>query len=140
RNAIGGVIAIQTADPTFDWQGRGRALIGADDLYQISGAAGGPIVRDALAFRVSADYRREDAFINIPAYEQLSHPERYRSLALRGKLLLEPVGAPEFRSLLTVSYTDAYAPQALGVRQPYKDLDYSNPFMPRFQTRVTVGS
>ena len=140
RNAIGGVIAIQTADPTFDWHGRGRTLIGEDDLFQVSGAVGGPIVRDALAFRMSADYRREDAFINIPAYEQLSHPERYRSLNLRGKLLLEPAGAPEFRSLLTVSYTDAYAPQALGVRQPYKGLNYSNAFMPRFHTKATVGS
>jgi len=140
RNAIGGVIAIQTADPTFNWQGRGRALIGEDDLYQVSGAVGGPILQDALAFRVSADYRRENAFIHIPAYEQLPHPERYRSVSLRGKLLLEPAGAPDFRSLLTVSYTDAYAPQALGVRQPYQDLEYSNPFMPRFRTKATVGS
>jgi iron complex outermembrane recepter protein len=140
RNAIGGVIAIQTANPTFDWEARGRALIGEDDLYQVSGALGGPIIADTLAFRVAADYRREDAFIQTFPYAQLAHPERFRSLNLRGKLLLEPAALPGFRSLLTVSYTDAYAPQTLSVRQPYDDLVSSTSFTPRFRTRATVGS
>jgi len=77
RNAVGGVIAIKTADPTFDWHGRARALMGGDDLRQISGAVGGPILPDALAFRVAADYRREDAYVETHPYEQLSDPGRY---------------------------------------------------------------
>src|SRR3546814_2966606 len=41
RNAIGGVVAIKTADPTFDWQGKVRGVIGGDKTRQISGAVGG---------------------------------------------------------------------------------------------------
>src|SRR3546814_10882597 len=40
RNAIGGVVAIKTADPTFDWQGKVRGVIGGDKTRQISGAVG----------------------------------------------------------------------------------------------------
>src|SRR3546814_15446334 len=51
RNAIGGVVAIKTADPTFDWQGKVRGVIGGDKTRQISGAAGGPVVAGGLAYR-----------------------------------------------------------------------------------------
>src|SRR3546814_19100763 len=70
RNAIGGVVAIKTADPTFDWQGKGRGVIGGDKTRQISGAVGGPVVADVLAFRLSADYRVEDFFVAFGPYEE----------------------------------------------------------------------
>src|SRR3546814_14908005 len=70
RNAIGGVVAIKTADPTFDWQGKVRGVIGGDKKRQISGAVGGPVVADVLAFWLSADYRVEDFFVAFGTYEE----------------------------------------------------------------------
>lgn len=137
RNSVGGVMAIKTADPTFEMHGKGRVLIGEDDLRQVSVALGGPIVDDLLAFRVAADYREEEAFVQTFPYAQLGSPGRYRSKVLRGKLLFTP--SAEVRSLLTVSYTDAFAPQTLSVKQPYADYVATASMTPRFRTRALVG-
>jgi iron complex outermembrane recepter protein len=139
RNAVGGVIALKTADPTFEWQGKARALAGDDDLHQLSGAVGGPLVEDLLAFRVAADYRTEDSYVHLQPYAELSHPERFKSESFRGKLLLAPSSIPELRSLLTLSYTDAYAPQVLSVKQPFSDYNSAATFTPRFRTRASVA-
>lgn len=144
RNAVGGVIAIKTADPTFDWQGKVRALAGGDDVRQISGAVGGPLIANVAAFRIAADFRREDAQVQTFPYAQLQHPGRYRSLNLRGKLLIAPTEMPDFRTLLTLSYTDAYAPQTLSVRRPFNDYvsaqtGIGNAATPRFRTRALAG-
>lgn len=139
RNAVGGVIAIKTADPTFEWQGKIRALGGDDDLRQISGAIGGPLIDDALAFRLAADYRTEDAYVHVNPYAELPHPERFKSATVRGKLLLVPSSMPDLRSLLTLSYSDSYAPQVLSVKQPFSDYVAAAAFTPRFRTRATVA-
>jgi outer membrane receptor protein involved in Fe transport len=144
RNAIGGVIAIKTADPTFDWQGKVRGLIGGDDLRQIFGAVGGPLIANVAAFRIAADFRREDAQVETFPYAELKHPGRYRSLNLRGKLLITPTEMPDFRTLLTLSYTDSYAPQTLSVARPFGDYISSqtgvgNAATPRFRTRALAG-
>lgn len=137
RNAIGGVIAVKTADPTFTWTGKARALAGGDDLRQVSGAVGGPLIDDVLAFRVAADFREEEAFIKTFPYPQLRNPGHYRSEVYRGKLLFTPT--PRLRSLATVSYSDSYAPQTLSVRPPANDYVSTTPFTPRFRTRALVG-
>ena len=137
RNAVGGVVAIKTADPTFELQGKARALMGDDDLRQLSAAVGGPLVADRLAFRLSADYRTEDAFVETPPYLELAHPERYRSEVYRGKLLFTPT--PQLRSLTTVSYSDSYAPQTLSVKLPFTDYLATAIRTPRFRTRALVG-
>jgi outer membrane receptor protein involved in Fe transport len=137
RNAIGGVIAVKTADPTFTWTGKARALAGDDDLRQVSGAVGGPLIDDILAFRVAADFRREEAFVETFPFAQLAHPGRYRSEVYRGKLLFTPT--PELRSLTTISYSDSYAPQTLSVRLPFTDYVATAFTTPRFRTRAVVG-
>ena len=145
RNAVGGVIAIKTADPSFTWQGKVRGLIGEDDVRQISGAVGGPLIADVAAFRIAADFRRENAQVQTVPYSELRHPGRYRSLNLRGKLLIAPTGLPGFRTLLTLSYTDSYAPQLLSVKRPFDDYISSqtratpNSATPRFRTRALAG-
>lgn len=137
RNAVAGVIAIKTADPTFQWSGRARALIGEDHTRQVSAAMGGPLLGDAIAFRLAADYRREHSFVDLNPYQELSHPERMKSMTLRGKLLIQPVS--DFRSLLTVSYSDGYGPQTLTVVRPFKEKRIAAVRTPRFRTRATVG-
>jgi outer membrane receptor protein involved in Fe transport len=139
RNSIGGVIAIKTADPTYDWEGRARVLGGEFHTRQFSGAVGGPIVGQSLAFRVAADYRRENSFVELHPYTELENPQRFSSLNLRGKLLITPESLPDFRTLLTVSYTDAFAPQTLTVKRPFEDKEIAATNTPRFRTRALVG-
>lgn len=101
RNAIAGVIAVKTADPGFEWSGKARAVLGEDHVQQYSAALGGPIVSDVLAFRIAGDWRTERSFAQFTPFtarkiglstelKEIEHPERYRSLALRGKLLFTP--------------------------------------------------
>lgn len=139
RNAIGGVIAIKTADPTYDWTGKARFAVGEYDTRQASAAIGGPILGQSLAFRVAADYREEDSYVKFTGFPGADDPGHSRAYTLRGKLLITPEGAPDFRTLLTLSHTDAYAPQVVSVRQPFADDIASTADMPRFRARATVG-
>lgn len=147
RNAIGGVIAIKTADPTPTWNGKARVVIGEGDIRQYSGAVGGPIVPDILSFRVAADWRAEHSYVEFtpftarraglsPELIDIDDPSRAESLVLRGKLLFTP--SPDVRGLITVSHVDAFAPQGLDVNYPYNAHDAAFPDMPRFRTRANV--
>jgi len=141
RNSIAGVIAVKTADPTFDWSGKARVIVGGRSLFQSSAAVGGPLLDDKLAFRLSADYRKDKLYTDFTAFDSLygriEEPENTRSVALRGKLLFAPTD--DFRSLLTLSHTDAYAPQGAQVDRPFKERAPSFPTMPRFKTRANVA-
>ncbi|MGK6320500.1 TonB-dependent receptor [Sphingomonas sp. DT-204] len=147
RNAIGGVVAVKTTDPGFTWSGKARAVVGEDRVRQYSGAIGGPIVPDVLAFRVAADWRAERSFVDFTPFtarrkglseelKEIDDPERSRSLMLRGKLLFTP--SSDVRALVTVSHTDAYAPQAMDVTRPFGEHGTAFPKMPRFRTRADV--
>lgn len=139
RNAIAGVVAMRTADPTFDWHGAARGIVGNRDEVQLSGAIGGPIVSDLLAFRVSADWQRSQDFIDFAPYAGADNPGRYDTKTFRGKLLLTP--SPAIRSLLTVSYQDGRAPQSNWVKRPFESLDSidSGLQQPVFRERTTTG-
>lgn len=142
RNAIAGTIAIRTADPIFDWEGRARALIGNQGERQVSGALSGPIAKDLLAFRLSADFRRSESYVEFTPYPEEAHPDRFQNLTLRGKLLFTPT--PDIRSLLTVSYVDGRAPQSEYVLGPDLGYQYSQKVaqfaqQPVFRSRDTTG-
>lgn len=148
RNAIGGVVAVKTADPDFTWSGRARGVIGESDIGQISGAVGGPIVPDVLAFRIAADWRTEESWVDFPAYtarraglsaglKEIDNPSLSRALTLRGKLLFTP--SPDVRALVTLSHLDAFSPQSAEVVRPFQDHVASFPQQPRFRTRANVG-
>jgi outer membrane receptor protein involved in Fe transport len=144
RNAVGGVIAIKTTDPTFDWNGKARVMIGEDNLQQYSAAVGGPLVDDKLAFRVSADHRNEDSFVTTTPFaapadriDYLADTGDMKAETYRSKLLFTPTDA--VKSLLSVSYSDAYSPQTLTVKRPFGDYVTSATLTPRFRTRSLVG-
>jgi len=139
RNAVAGAIVLKTKDPTYEWEGTARLLAGNRSTWQGSAALSGPIVEDQVAFRLSADQRMSSSFVNFPAYEGVDKPEEYKSLALRGKLLLEPDALPDLRALLTVSYMDAHAPQTAEVARPFKQHQPSYPPQPVFGTEATSG-
>lgn len=133
RNSIAGAISIKAAGPSFIWQGKARGIVGEDGRYIASAAIGGPVVSDVLAFRLSADYQTSNAVVDMTAYPEEGDPEEYRSLNLRGKLLLEP--SDSFRSLLTLGFTDGKAPQAEYVIRPFTDRTARFPLQPTFRSR-----
>src|SRR5690606_34224637 len=66
RNALGGLISIRTAETTMDWDARARLQFSDDDGFVGAIAAGGPILPDQLAFRVSIEDRVSDGFVYNP--------------------------------------------------------------------------
>jgi outer membrane receptor protein involved in Fe transport len=123
RNAIAGVIAIETNDPTFSWEGAGRALLGNEDERQVSAALSGPLIDDLLAFRLAGDYRQSESFVGFTGYPEDEDPGRYQTWGLRGKLL-------------TLSLNDARAPQSDFVVQPYDHYTAALPQQPVFRDRT----
>lgn len=92
RNALAGAIILKTADPSFDWRGKARAMItDADGEYRLAAALGGPIIDDVLAFRVAGELARGDGLIK----NRLTggHYARTNSDVVRAKLLFTPAGA-----------------------------------------------
>lgn len=139
RNAIAGAIVVRTKLPTYDWEASARVQGGSRDTLETSAMVSGPIVDNQLAFRLSADRRVSHSETEFTPYEGVDDPGRYRSLALRGKLLFEPDAIDGFRAVLTVSHLDAYAPQSADQARPFGDNIAAFPAMPRFGTRATTG-
>ncbi|MEI9850565.1 MAG: TonB-dependent receptor [Sphingomonas sp.] len=67
-SAMGGTIRYLTTPPAFsDYSGRARTELSTTDgggtSYELAGAAGGPIVSDVLAVRVSGLFRHDGGFV-----------------------------------------------------------------------------
>jgi len=105
RNALAGAIYVRTQDPTYDWDLKARAEVGNNGARQGAAAAGGPIVDDVLAFRVSGSYRESDGFIfNAFLNQEADATELWNT---RFKLLFEPTDRLSIIS--TTSYTENFA-------------------------------
>ncbi|MCF4165268.1 TonB-dependent receptor [Zavarzinia compransoris] len=104
RNALAGSIQIKTKDPTWDPEFRFEGIGG--NQHTASGAivASGPIVEDQLAVRIAGQMSRRDNGIEYtdPILATLGDDEFEE---VRGKLLIEPAGLPEFSGLFTISHT-----------------------------------
>ncbi len=137
RNSIAGAIVIRTADPTFDWEGKVRGMVGEQKNRVGSVAISGPIVEDVLAFRLAADYQSSETAVDFTPYEQEDDPNLYRTEMFRGKLLYTPGTA--IRSMLTFGRTDGRAPQSERVVRPFEDRVAEFPNQPTFQSRNTYG-
>ncbi len=97
-NALAGSVHVRTRDPQFYWDGRAQVRATLEEEYQVSAAAGGPIIDDQLAFRVSADYRDERGLIYNPTRD--TYEDGLSALNLRGKLRWEPEALPGFEARL----------------------------------------
>ncbi|MEM8497170.1 MAG: TonB-dependent receptor [Pseudomonadota bacterium] len=106
RNALAGAVVIQSADPEYEYAGKLRALAGADQTYQLSGVATGPIVGDQVAFRISADYREQD-FDTLNGVQNIAEGAS-DATTVRGKLLFEPNSLPDLRVELSLAYVDFF--------------------------------
>lgn len=105
RNALAGAIVIRTVDPTFTWEGKARAIGFTSDggeEFAVSGALGGPIIDDVLAFRVAGERSESDGFVSNPVTRGTDFRKQWSG---RAKLLFTPT--PDIRSLLTYAYVEA---------------------------------
>jgi iron complex outermembrane receptor protein len=64
RNTTAGIIKFDTIKPTQDFEGRGQFSYGSYNTVTADAGVGGPIVKDLLAFRVSALYQHRDNWVD----------------------------------------------------------------------------
>ena len=103
RNALAGSIILKTADPSFEWKGKARAMItDADGEYRFAAAVGGPIIDDVLAFRVAGEVARGDGLIKNSVTG--GDYAKSNSEVVRTKLLFTPAGAGGLRIVASYLY------------------------------------
>ena len=120
RNSIGGAIFVRTTDPSFDWEGRVRAIVGNFDTRQGSLLVSGPIIADQLAFRAVADFRRDRPSSHIADLIPDADVNRDEYGLVRLKLLAQPSALPDARFVATYTHQESRAPQVVGVKQPFQ--------------------
>jgi len=140
RNAIAGTVAVKTNDPTYDYEFGGRFIGGNYDGRVYSGMASGPIVDDQLAFRVAMDYQTHESYVDFNEIPSEDDPEKFRSMNVRGKLLIEPDDWDGFSTLLTVQHSAYQGPQTESVSHPKGDHEAAFPDMPMFNPKSTGGT
>lgn len=121
RNSIAGAIVVDTNDPTFYWDARAQAAIGSEDRHRVSALLSGPVVDEALAFRLSVDRFGGDSFVDFTGPQAISDVEKAESLTVRGKLLFAPASAPDFTAQFTVAHRDSRRPQAQLAEPPFDE-------------------
>ncbi|WP_340318302.1 TonB-dependent receptor [Rhizorhabdus argentea] len=120
RNATGGVIIVNSADPTDAFEGRFRGEFGNIEHRRLDGMVNLPLGED-LALRVTGSYRHEGGYI-----KNLSAPDAEigggRSYNARFKLRWQPEGADiilggqyqNTRYLHDIDISDSQAPICFG--------------------------
>ena len=78
RNTTGGAISLTTRKPGDEFEVRADATYGVDDLVQLRGSVGGPIVEDTLSAQLSAVFKQQDGFLDNPTLDQdLNESDEY---------------------------------------------------------------
>lgn len=91
RNAIGGAITLNSKAPTQYWEAAvrgGYESAGSKGVF--AGVLSGPIIKDELAFRITADGARGDSYIDYPGKAWPFNPSEINQTSVRGKLLWTP--------------------------------------------------
>ncbi len=121
RNSIAGAIFVETADPTFTWEGRARVLATSETAEQASAAVSGPLIADQLAFRLSGDVRRGHSSSELTSPARGIDPNRDDYEVLRAKLLATPDFVPGLRLEANYTKTSTQAPQVEGIDPPFEE-------------------
>jgi iron complex outermembrane recepter protein len=88
RGAIAGVIVVTTRQPTNDFEGDARALVGNGGTYKFSSNISGPIIKDKLLFKLTGTYDRFGGLVENIGYD--GKADRRRTASARGELLFKP--------------------------------------------------
>ena len=104
RNALAGAVIVKTVDPDFVPEAKLQLSAEERNGYMVGVAVGGGL-SDSFAGRLVATREASDGFINHPIRNDDKFAATEKEV-IRGKLLYQPVDRPEYRSLLTLSYSD----------------------------------
>ena len=140
RNSVAGAIFIETADPTFEWEGRARGIIGEIGTRQVSALVSGPIVDDRLAMRVSGDLHFGRMASDMADGISGADIRRDDYGIARVKFLLTPAGLPGARIETSYVHTESQSPQFEAVLPPYRERAAPIPQVTNGIHRVNVDS
>jgi len=130
RASMAGAIYIKTNDPTFEWDGAARGILGTDELKNSALAVGGPLIDDQLAFRLAGEYEKsENGDIKYPTYEGYNHYDNFiedEYYQVRGKLLYTPTWSADTRALLGYAHAKD-SPNVRDIGGPQLGFDYDDP-------------
>lgn len=121
RNSIAGAIFVTTKDPSKDWEGRARAIIGEIGTRQLSAVVSGPIIDDQFAIRVAGDLklgRNVSDMANGIVGASIDHDDFG---VARIKLVAEPRALPGIRLETSYAHVESQAPQFQSVRAPFNE-------------------
>ena len=121
RNAIAGAIFIETADPTFAFEGRARALVADPAVRQFSAAISGPLSGDQIAFRASGDLRLDRVSSDMADGIEGADIDRDDYGTARIKLLFDPAAFPGFDAVVNYTHLRSQSPQFEAVRAPFRE-------------------
>lgn len=121
RNSIAGAIFVTTQKPSEEWEGRGRVIVGDENMQQYSAALSGPIVRDELAFRISVDLHLAEVTNDMTDGVDGADIDRDDFGTARLKLLYQPANIPGARLETTLAYTQSESPQFEAASRPFSD-------------------
>lgn len=122
-NSIAGIINVRTNDPTDEFEGAVRGVVGNYDLFQLSGMVNVPVAEGQMALRISADHNEQRTYLDLPDTPIGVDPEQSRYTNIRAKLLVEPHALPDFRTLITYNYADSLRTQSELVVPPAQGSD-----------------
>ncbi len=105
RNSLAGAIVLRSRKPTNDWDLKTRVLGGEEGSRQYATAFGGPIVKDELSFRVSAERREHDGFITNTFLG--ANADAHESELYRFKLAYTPRNLSNLSLLLSITDSDS---------------------------------
>jgi iron complex outermembrane receptor protein len=89
RNTIGGAINVVSKDPTNEFGGSVRAILGSRDRIDASLSLNVPLVDDKVLFNLGVMTKNQDGFVRSNIDPDFVWGDRER-LAARGSLLLKP--------------------------------------------------
>lgn len=111
QNAVAGAIVMRSKDPSSEWEGAVRLGLGNQQTRQWAGMVSGPIVKDNLSFRLSAERQQRQSYVPFVSYKPVGDPRRVENTNIRAKLLWTPDTMPDVFSRLTVNHIQSRAPQ-----------------------------
>lgn len=104
RNAVGGTIILNTANPEMnEFSGKARASVAQLGTTQLAGAVNLPLINDELAMRVAVDKRESDGWVENPTRNEDYDARDFTNA--KAKLLWQP--HDDFSLLYTLNFTDS---------------------------------
>lgn len=104
RNTLAGAVVVTTQEPSYEWGGDVKVVAGENGQKEVAFAAGGALIEDQLAIRVTGESREFDGHNkNITNGDDVDYLDND---SVTVKALFEPEALPGFKALLKISQND----------------------------------